>query len=165
MFFKKYGDIVVSVFYVILAAAIIVMAMMLPKSAVMDIGPDFMPLVIGSVTLILAIWLLVLSVKNFKANAKLAEMAEIEECDYKRVISSFIVILAYVMILKPIGFIISTILYLPIQMFILSPADERDGKSIVKLTLITVIFTMVVFFLFRYGFKIILPAGIFTINL
>ena len=165
MFFKKYGDIVVSVFYIILAAAIIIMAMMLPKSAVMDIGPDFMPLVIGSATLILAVWLLVLSVKNFKVNAKLAETAEIEECDYKRVLGSFIVILAYVMILKPIGFIISTILYLPIQMFILSPSDERDGKSLVRLILITVIFTMVVFFLFRYGFKIILPAGIFTINL
>jgi len=30
---------------------------------------------------------------------------------------------------------------------------------------IDVIFTMSVFFLFRYGFKIVLPAGIFTIDL
>lgn len=162
MFFKKYGDIIVSVFYIILASAITVMARMLPKSTVMEIGPDFMPSVIGCVTLILAVWLLVVSLKNFKTNLVLAEKAEIEESDYKRVLSSFIVILVYVMILKPIGFMISTIIYLPIQMFILSPTAKRDGKSFMKLTLLSLIFTMVVFSLFRYGFKIILPSGIFT---
>ena len=52
MFFKKYGDIVVGVFFMILSSALIVMAKMLPKSKVMDIGPDFMPLCIGSVTLV-----------------------------------------------------------------------------------------------------------------
>ncbi|MGL5433871.1 MAG: tripartite tricarboxylate transporter TctB family protein [Lachnospiraceae bacterium] len=165
MFFKKYGDIVVSTFYVILAAAIIIMARMLPVSTVTSLGPDFMPTVIGVVTLILALVLLVRSIKEFKnPNAKTAEEEE-EDADYKRVISSFIVVVAYVMILKPIGFIISTIVYLPIQMFILSPEEGRNGQSAVKLTLLSVIFTLVVFFLFRYGFKIILPSGIFTINL
>jgi len=166
MFFKKYGDIVVSVFYLILAAAILVMAKMLPVSAVTSLGPDFMPTVIGVVTLILAAILLITSIKNFKSNlAEVQAGIEKDESDYKRVLSSFIVVLAYVMILKPLGFIISTIVYLPIQMFILSPADQRNGKSAVKLTILSVIFTMAVFFLFRYGFKIILPSGIFTINL
>lgn len=166
MFFKKYGDIVVSVFYLVLAIAIIIMARMLPVSAVTSLGPDFMPNVIGIVTLILAAILLVTSIKNFKSNLAEAEAAgEKDESDYKRVLSSFIVVLAYVMILKPVGFIISTIVYLPVQMFILSPVDQRNGKSAVKLTILSVIFTLVVFFLFRYGFKIILPSGIFTINL
>ena len=85
MFFKKYGDIVVSIFYIILALAIIVMARMLPKSAVMDIGQDFMPMVIGVVTLILAAWLLALSIKNFKFNAVKVVEEEVEACDYQRV--------------------------------------------------------------------------------
>ena len=46
MFFKKYGDIVVGVFFMVLSAALMIMAQMLPKSQVMDIGPDFMPMVI-----------------------------------------------------------------------------------------------------------------------
>ena len=48
-------------------------------------------------------------------------------------------------------------------MLVLSPDDERDKKHIIILAVIDIIFTMVVFFLFRYGFKIVLPAGIFTI--
>lgn len=166
MFFKKYGDIVVSVFYLILAVAMIVMARMLPVSTVTSLGPEFMPTVIGVVTFILAAILLVTSIKDFKPNLAAVEAGEEkDESDYKRVLSSFVVVLAYVMVLKPVGFIISTIVYLPIQMFILSPAEQRNGKSAVKLTILSVIFTMVVFFLFRYGFKIILPSGIFTINL
>ena len=43
MFFKKYGDIVVGVFFMVLSACLIAMAQMLPKSKVMEIGPDFMP--------------------------------------------------------------------------------------------------------------------------
>ena len=46
-------------------------------------------------------------------------------------------------------------------------AMERrlDFFGIIILAVIDIIFTMVVFFLFRYGFKIVLPAGIFTITL
>ena len=165
MFFKKYGDIVVGVFFMVLSAALIVMAKMLPKSKVMDIGPDFMPLVIGVVAFMLAAILTFLSVKNFKMRAKELEGVEIAECDYKRVLSSIILVLVYVFILQPVGFIISTMAYLLLQMLVLSPDDERDKKHVIRLIVIDIVFTLVVFFLFRYGFKIVLPAGIFTINI
>ena len=81
MFFKKYGDIVVGVFFMVLSACLIAMAQMLPKSKVMEIGPDFMPMVIGVVTFILAAILTFLNIKNFKMHAKELEGAEIPECD------------------------------------------------------------------------------------
>ena len=165
MFFKKYGDIVVGVFFMLLSSAVIIMARMLPKSKVMDIGPDFMPLCIGSVTFVLAAILTFLSVKNFKTRTANLEVSDLPECDYRRVLESIILVLLYVFILQPVGFIVSTLLYLMMQMLVLSPDDERGKKDILKLAVINVIFTMIVFFLFRYGFKIVLPAGIFTINL
>lgn len=165
MFFKKYGDIVVGVFFMVLSAILMAMAQMLPKSKVMDIGPDFMPMVIGCVTFILAAILTFLNIKNFKMRAKELEGVEIPSCDYKRVFSSVILVLVYVFALQPVGFIISTLVFLLLQMLVLSPDDERDKKHIIMLAVIDIIFTMVVFFLFRYGFKIVLPAGIFTITL
>ena len=50
-------------------------------------------------------------------------------------------------------------------MFILAPEERRGKKDVIQLLITDVLFTFVVFFLFRYGFKIVLPAGIFTINL
>lgn len=163
MFIKKYGDIIVGVFFMLLSAAMLVMAKMLPKSTVMDIGPDFMPMCIGVMTFVLAAALVFLNIKNM--NVAQAEAEGPEKADYKRVLTSFIIILVYVFVLKSVGFIISTLVYLPVQMFILAPEERRGKKDVIQLLITDVLFTFVVFFLFRYGFKIVLPAGIFTINL
>lgn len=165
MFIKKYGDIIVGVFFMLLSAAMMVMAKMLPKSTVMDIGPDFMPMCIGVMTFVLAAALVLLNIKNMKIYVAQAEAEGPEKADYKRVLTSFIIILVYVFVLKSVGFIISTLVYLPVQMFILAPEERRGKKDVIQLLNTDVLFTFVVFFLFRYGFKIVLPAGIFTINL
>ena len=165
MFIKKYGDIIVGVLFMLLSAAMMVMAKMLPKSTVMDIGPDFMPMCIGVMTFVLAAALVLLNIKNMKIYVAQAEAEGPEKADYKRVLTSFIIILVYVFVLKSVGFIISTLVYLPVQMFILAPEERRGKKDVIQLLITDVLFTFVVFFLFRYGFKIVLPAGIFTINL
>ena len=148
-----------------LSVVMMVMAQMLPKSKVMDIGPDFMPMVISGITFVLAAILTLLNMKNMKMRFAEIEASEIDSCDYKRVLLSALLVLIYVFILQPIGFIVSTLVYLPLQMLVLAPDDQRGKKQIIQLVIIDVVFTLVVFFLFRYGFKIILPAGIFTINL
>lgn len=165
MFFKKYGDIVTGIFFMLLSAAMMAMAMLLPKSKVMDIGPEFMPMCIGMVTFGLAAALTFFNVKNFKLRTAQIDPASIVSCDYRRVLTSIVLVLIYVFILQPIGFLVSTFVYLPLQMLVLSPEDKRGKKEVIQLVVIGIVFTLIVFFLFRYGFKIVLPAGIFTINL
>ena len=166
MFFKKYGDIVVGIFFAALGAAMILLAKMLPKSKVMEIGPEFMPTVIGMVILVLALALLFLAVKNFKMHVQELEASNYKDTsDYKRVVLSILLVLVYVLTMKPVGFIITTLVYLFLQMYVLAPEENRTKKDVITLLIIDVVFTFIVFFLFRYGFKIVLPAGISTINL
>ena len=165
MFFKKYGDIVVSVFFMALSAVMIYAATLLPKSKVMEIGPDFMPTVVGIATLILSTILLIISLKNLKTRIAEVDANPPADVDYKRMLLSLILILVYVFALKPVGFILTTLVYLPIQMYVLADKEHRSKKDIITLLIIDVVFTIAVFFLFRYGFKIVLPQGIFTINL
>lgn len=165
MFFKKYGDIVISVFFMALSAVMIYAATLLPKSKVMEIGPGFMPTVVGIATLILSTALLIISLKNLKTRIAEVDANPPADSDYKRMLISLILILVYVFALKPMGFIVTTLVYLPIQMYVLADAEHRTRKDIIVLLVIDVIFTIAVFFLFRYGFKIVLPQGIFTINL
>ena len=140
MFVKKYGDICVSIFFLVVGIALIIGARAFPKSAVVEIGPDFMPTVIGVIIVLLSAILLAQR-------------------------SSLILSLVYVFVLQPVGFIISTFVYLFGQIFVLAPDEKRTKKDIILYLIIDVVFVLVVFFLFRYGFKIVLPAGIFTINL
>ncbi len=164
MFLKKYGDIIVAGFFILVSILMIIAAKALPKSAVMEIGPDFMPLVIAVFTLVIAALLLILSIRNLKKRLEILDGSK-DDTDYKRVLLSFLSILVYTFVLQPVGFLISTIVYLPVQMYILAPGDKRGRKDIAVLMVITLIFTFCVFFLFRYGFKILLPSGIFTIDL
>ncbi|MBQ7151053.1 MAG: tripartite tricarboxylate transporter TctB family protein [Synergistaceae bacterium] len=163
MFFRKYGDIVTGIFYAALGAVTIYLAQQLPKSRVMKIGPDFMPMVIGILILFLAVMLLISALKNFKANAAKAEAMPADTSDYKRVLASLVLVVIYVNILAPVGFILSTLGYLFLQIVVLAPNDRRSAKNILIYALIDIIFVFVVFFLFRYGFKIVLPAGIFSL--
>ncbi|MBQ8986792.1 MAG: tripartite tricarboxylate transporter TctB family protein, partial [Lachnospiraceae bacterium] len=110
MFIKKYGDIIVGIVYAVLGIALIIAARMLPKSQVMDIGPDFMPTVVGTLILVLSIILLVQAVQELRKNPD-KEVGK-DESDYKRVLLSLILALLYVFLLKPIGFIICTLVYL-----------------------------------------------------
>lgn len=129
----------------------------------MKIGPDFMPTVIGVLILILALMLLFSSIKNFKANAKKAESMPADTSDYKRVLASLVLVVIYVNILAPVGFILSTLGYLSLQILVLAPDDRRKGKDILTYAVIDVVFVLIVFYLFRYGFKIVLPSGMFTL--
>ena len=165
MFFRKYGDFVVSIFYAVLGAALIIGSRALPKSKVMEIGPDFMPTLIGAIILILAGILLVETATRFRSqSAELDASGFKDTSDYKRVLGSLVAATVYVNILKPVGFIISTLVYLLVQIYILAPDQSRTKKDIVTYVIIDVVFTVVVYMLFRYGFKIVLPAGIFAIQ-
>ena len=165
MFFRKYGDFVVGIFYAVLGAALIIGSRALPKSKVMEIGPDFMPTLIGAIILILAGILLVETATRFRSqSAELDASGFKDTSDYKRVLGSLVAATVYVNILKPVGFIISTLVYLLVQIYILAPDQSRTKKDIVTYVIIDVVFTLVVYMLFRYGFKIVLPAGIFAIQ-
>ncbi|MBQ9566258.1 MAG: tripartite tricarboxylate transporter TctB family protein [Synergistaceae bacterium] len=129
----------------------------------MKIGPDFMPEVIGTIIVLLAVTLLFTAIKNFRRNAAAAEAAGRDTSDYKRVLSSLVLVVVYVNILGPVGFILSTLAYLFLQIFVLAPSDRRRGKDILSYLVLDVVFVFAVFFLFRYGFKIVLPAGVFTL--
>ena len=50
-----------------------------------------------------------------------------------------------------------------LQIIVLAPDDRRSAKNIMLYAIIDVLFVFIVFFLFRYGFKIVLPAGMFTL--
>ena len=139
VFLKKYGDLIVSIFYTIVSVAMLILASMLPKSKVMAIGPDFMPTVIGILTLALSVILLIQTIGKLRKGEEVT--GEKDNSDYKRVLASLILATIYVNILMPVGFIISTLLYLVLQITVLAPDDKRTKKDLIKYAIITVVFT------------------------
>ena len=82
---------------------------------------------------------------------------EAQKSDNRYVALMILVVLAYAVLLRPLGFVIATILVMFCQMLILSPKEEI---KVVRFLILSVLFTAAIYVLFRYGLKLILPSGI-----
>ncbi len=77
--------------------------------------------------------------------------------DYPSVVFSLLLIGLFVLLMRPIGFVFAAAIYLFLQFALLSPS----GKPVpwLRLALLAVVVSTAIFFLFRYGFSLMLPAG------
>ena len=71
---------------------------------------------------------------------------------------SILLIAAYVMAFRSVGFIIDTVIYLFIQMLILTPKEKRNMLTI---GIISIIAPICIYTLFTYVINTPLPKGIF----
>lgn len=158
MFFKKYGDLAIGLFFLILSIAIFAASCALPPSLMGGLGSDFMPKILAIATCAISI-VQIRTGLHIMRNWRGEEAAPAEEYppEYRRVLATVGVFALYVFVLKPLGFLISSAAYLFAQMMILAPKEKRN---VVLFTLIAVICSTVVYFVFRNGLSVMLPAGI-----
>ena len=72
-------------------------------------------------------------------------------------IITFAFLILYVFLLKPLGFVISTIIFLLGMITLFTPKEKR---SVIRIILICVIFSVVVYWLFAKVLTLSLPQGI-----
>ncbi|WP_434602349.1 tripartite tricarboxylate transporter TctB family protein [Pseudomonas sp. Z1-14] len=134
--------------------AYLILTMNLPRRGTVDAA--FVPWV-------LAVALCLLGALQLWAWRKLpdksAEPSEKPEAiDYPTVIKSVALVLLYTALMQPVGFLITTALYLYAQFIVLTPADEKVKH--LRYTLIAVVSAVLIFYIFRHGFDLLLPVGL-----
>jgi len=93
---------------------------------------------------------------------KRAEPAEKPEAiDYPTVIKSVALVLLFTALLQPVGFVIMTVLYLYAQFIVLTPAEQKVKH--LQYLLIAVVSSVLIFYIFRHGFDLLLPVGLLEI--
>ena len=98
-----------------------------------------------------------LSNPRFGSINSLRETTKSSICVFLAVVLTFAVIIAYTLVMQPLGFCLSTILFLFLQMLILAPADKRN---LLLFAVVAVAFTALVYVAFRVGLQQLLPRGI-----
>lgn len=115
----------------------------------------FIPYILGSLMLIIGLLQILDGTKVIKSHT--VEENDSQKKDNRYVALMILVVFAYAALLRPLGFLIATILVMFVQMLILAPKEEI---KVIKFFILSVIFTVAIYVLFRYGLKLILPAGI-----
>lgn len=151
---KKLSEIVLSIVLLISGAALWLAAQKIEVGAAMGQGGDFMPKLCSTVWLILSVLLLFQSIS-------IREEGKESQISLKGFFSTLILLFAYVLLLDIIGFVLTSIVYMFVQMLLFVPEEYRNRKSLVLFAVISVITPVAVNALFVNVFALILPTGIF----
>lgn len=119
-----------------------------------DLGSGFVPKIIAGAIIVIALVKLALVLFSKEKETKLKN-----DDDMMGGLLTVAALLVYMSIFKSVGFILSTALYLFVQITILS--DEKN-RNLPLFGVISVVAPLAIYALFVYAIKMPLPTGIFS---
>ncbi|GHV53832.1 hypothetical protein FACS1894206_05320 [Deltaproteobacteria bacterium] len=153
---KKYGDLCIGLFFLVFS---LIYASQIPSIRITNISvinSEAYPTVVAALSLLFSVWQTILGIKK-AGSFEAAEGGEEETKEYKTVLRTLLLALAYVVVLEPLGFLPSSALYLFLQMLVLCPQKKIRP---VRFILISLIASMIIYCIFRFGLDLMLPPGI-----
>ena len=148
---KKKG-IITSLLFLAFSILMIVFAKDIKPMMKNDLGSGFFPMVVGIAMCGLSVLRLILAIREKETENKKSGD------DLMGGIGTLILIGGYCIAFSPIGFIISSIIYLFLQILLLTPKEKRNWLTI---SLISVITPFAFYALFVYLINTPLPKGLF----
>ena len=115
-----------------------------------SLGPAFFPRLICIILFLIALILLIFSIKN-KNYSKIKN----KNPNLKYSVITIIFFIVYVFLIEKLGYLTSTIIFMISIIFLLK------SKSLLINIIFSVVFSSVIYLLFSKGFNVSLPEGIF----
>ena len=150
----KVRDSICAVIMLAFGAAMVVLARDIPHKIASDVGSAYVPTFIGICIIVVAGAKLILTLLNKKPAAK--EKIKFTQ-DALGGFGTIGLMVVYMLIFEPVGFIISSALYLFVQMILLS---DKTNRNPILFAIIAVALPVAVDALFVYAIHMPLPVGI-----
>lgn len=151
---KKLSEVILSMVLLIAGIALWFASQSIKVGAAMGQGGDFMPKLCSTVWVLISALLLVSNITMKDDGEKEAGI------NLKGFFATLVLLFVYVFMLKPIGFVISSMAYMLIQMLLFVPAEYRTKKNYILFVVLSVVIPVAVNALFVNVFSLILPTGI-----
>ena len=152
---NKTRDIICSIIVLAFGAAMIYYVKDVRRVIRTDVGSAFVPTLIGWCIVVTGACKLLYSIfTGLKEESKKIELDQ----DMFGGIGTIILMVLYMIAFQPVGFVVSSALYLFIQMLLFS---EKSNRKIILFAVIAVLLPLAVDALFVYVIKMPLPVGVF----
>lgn len=167
---KKYGDVYAGIFLMVFAVIIYAATYSFQRLTVSQIGSEFVPRLVAIGIFLLSLLLLINGINHARQNK--ADHAAKEHTSEPHtakksivfnhgsfpVVATIVLLILYIALIREIGFLIMTTVYLVLQFYILAGKSQRHLPLFLTLSIAV---SVSVYYVFRYGFNLMLPAGIF----
>lgn len=157
-YINKHIDIVSGITWIIVAIIGLMLSTQIVQRASTQgtVGPAFIPRVVCILIMISGAAVLIGGVYGVKnGNAEVGSFPE-DRKEITAVIVTMLACIVYSVLVGPLGFVISSALFLIFQ---ISYFDLNWKKHLVRTIVISVPTAVIVFAIFRYGFSLTLPTG------
>ncbi len=143
-------NVIISMIMLLIGSSYLYFSLQLPVRSIGNVpGPSFFPLVISAIVLFLAAALLVNGIVNLRNE----QPQEAEPAVPKRVISTLVWFVLYLIALPYVGFLVASVPFFAGLMMLC------EQKKLVPVAIGSILIPVFLYFLFRQGFNILLPAG------
>lgn len=162
---EKYEDWLVALFYLVVTVVYTSQIPGIKHTKISPVDSRFLPAILSAGMAVLTVFQVYNAVKKHQAQKAAPAAEETEEVpeaqrpEYRRAMMTLASSLLYVAILQPVGFVISSILYLELQMCVMAPREKRKP---VRFLIISIAAVIVVYFVFHNLLRLMLPNGILT---
>ncbi|WZL73061.1 tripartite tricarboxylate transporter TctB family protein [Clostridiaceae bacterium 35-E11] len=150
---KKNIDIVASLTFLALGSGILFLSSSMNAVIENDVGPSFMPKLVGIGFVILSVFKLFFALKMNE------EKKDTPKLVLGKGLLTILIFGVYVLSFKSLGFVISSILYLLAEITLLKWEGGNITKGLKSTIIISVIVPVVVYFFFTGVLDLVLPAG------
>ena len=162
-FLQLYQNIVIGVIVIAFSVAMLINSATIRVDKFSSSPVDnaaFLPRLIFGILIVIGIVLVIMGIQDIKPNRKkLLEGEALEKASKEtlRSLGALLMLAAYILCFKPVGFIISSIVYLIAMMYYMTKKEDRKP---ILFIIISVAMTLIVYFCFKQFLYIYLPAGI-----
>ncbi len=152
---NKQRDMLCSAVFLVFGIAMLYLSFGIKHRISSDVGSAYVPKFIAICIIVAAGAKLILSVMDKSPSASKREGSDM---DLFGGIGTMALMLCYMLALQPVGFIISSAVYLFLQILLMS---NKDNRKPVLFAIISIVLPVAVYALFNYVIKMPLPKGIF----
>lgn len=158
------GELIVAIALIVLSVLIYTQTDDLPSmnESQLDAGsfPQFVAIILGWLSLILAIKQTIVLVKARQQNneTSIKEQLLYIVKEHKLVFITLALLFLYILAIQILGFILSSIIFMIVTALVIGP---RTKKSIVTVSSIAVILTLSLYFFFQNVLQVRFPTGVF----
>lgn len=164
---KKYGDVYASIFLMVFAVIMYVATYSIQRLTISQIGSEFVPRLVAVGIFLCSAALLIKGIRSLKQQSTGGQTKQ-EEVDAQTkeenssfrafpVVATLVLLVFYIALIREIGFLIMTVIYLFLQFYVLA---HKSKRSFPLFLILSVVVSVTVYYVFRYGFHLMLPAGI-----
>ena len=156
----KFRDLIGGVFFLAFSVFIYALSYQIHMTKADPVGPQFFPRLVGLLMAALALASIVRSVLRLRAqNAIAAETKKSDRpADYAFPLT-ILLLIGYMLLIAKVGFILLSIPYLFIQIYLISPKEELQKKNLLINGIVSIVVPIALYYLFYHAFGIFLPPG------